>query len=109
MSVSLTPIVPSSQAPQQDTPEFDSPMLSIYPNPARINFNIRLEGYSSEFAEIIMFDVTGRQILNVRKRVVPNKDMTIDLPISIDDGLYYVRLKNNRSVKAVPVIISRMD
>ena len=45
--------------------------------------------------------------MTVTKRVYPNKDLTIDLPSNIDEGMYYVRLINDYTVKAVPIVISK--
>jgi len=81
--------------------------MSVYPNPVTTSFNVKLDGYTGEYAEIAIFDLKGRQLLNVKKRHVPGKAFTIDLPAWIDEGYYYVRLNNSRSVKAIPILISR--
>ena len=81
--------------------------MSIYPNPAQTSFNVKLEGYNSEYADIVIYDMSGRQIMNIKKQFVPNRDLTIDLPSSINEGMYFVRLKNNKTVKSVPIIISK--
>ena len=51
--------------------------------------------------------MSGRQIMNVKKQYVPNKDLTIDLPSNIDEGVYLVRLINDETVRAIPIVISK--
>ncbi|MFH6769028.1 T9SS type A sorting domain-containing protein, partial [Gaetbulibacter aquiaggeris] len=81
--------------------------MSIYPNPVQTSFNVKLEGYNGEYADIAMYDTSGRQIMKVKKPFVPNQDLTIDLPLKIDEGMYYVRLMNDYTVKAVPIVVSK--
>ncbi|MBJ7879229.1 DUF7507 domain-containing protein, partial [Gelidibacter salicanalis] len=83
------------------------PRMKIYPNPAQFSFKVRLEGFRSEFADIVMYDVTGREVFKVKKRYLANRDILIDLPSSMDAGMYFVQLLNNIEVKSVPVIITK--
>jgi len=85
----------------------EEPKMSVYPSPAKSSFNVKLEGYSGEFADIVMYDVSGREILRVKKQYFPNKDVRIQLPSSIEEGMYFVQLRNNRSVKSVSVYIRK--
>ena len=83
--------------------------MSIYPNPTRTNFNVRLDGYNEEYADIVIYDMSGRQVQNVKKQYDPNKDLLVELPPDIDQGVYFIKLKNKNSVKAVRLIISSKD
>jgi uncharacterized repeat protein (TIGR01451 family) len=83
--------------------------MVIYPNPATTSFNIQLDGYKGDFAEILLFDLNGRQLLRVKEKYTPGNPLRIDLPYGLNEGLYYVKLNDGRTLKSAPLIISKMN
>jgi len=64
---------------------------SVYPNPAKDKLNISLLSENSNIAELRIYDVQGRQVL---QKTINAKESEIDVS-SFSDGLYIIKVTSN--------------
>jgi uncharacterized repeat protein (TIGR01451 family) len=69
-----------------------SASLVFYPNPAKENFNLRFNSKVSGNANIIMYDNTGRKVLNTSSQVITGENKTTINTNNLENGLYYIEL-----------------
>jgi hypothetical protein len=66
--------------------------LSVYPNPGRDIFNIRLDNALSQHIDIILFDLNGRRLMHRSYSGVPGELFTrLDLG-RMPRGVYHLRV-----------------
>ncbi|MEI7594715.1 MAG: CehA/McbA family metallohydrolase [Bacteroidota bacterium] len=75
--------------------------FKIYPNPAKDLLNIQV----SENSTIQMFDINGRQVI-AESTVIANQKHIIALS-DISNGVYFVKIYNNKTVKIQKVVIAK--
>lgn len=86
------PVVPSSVNEIQE--EF---LLSVYPNPARESVFISLSGNNDIKREIVISDITGKQILS---KVFSSRQLQLDVqPLS--PGMYFISVVEEGRIKGV--------
>ena len=72
--------------------EFESKLISVYPNPAKDLINIELNNLS-EMSKIEMYDVIGKLVYSVQ-----TKDSLIPINVNeLNNGVYTIRIINNQS------------
>ncbi|MEI7594716.1 MAG: T9SS type A sorting domain-containing protein [Bacteroidota bacterium] len=76
-------------------------IIKIYPNPAKEQLNIEV----SENSTIQMFDLNGRQVI-AETAVNANQKQTISVS-NINDGVYFVKIYNDKFVKMQKVVITK--
>jgi len=76
-----------------------NPMTStrVYPNPATDQIGITL----SQNADIVIYNIMGQNVMNVNENF---KSINID---SLQNGIYFVRLKTNDGEKTVKLVIEK--
>ncbi len=78
----------------------------VYPNPANTQVNIKLESSISASCSISIFDLAGRQLLNI-----PNKLLTIGLNNinlevrSFNKGVYIIEVSKDNSVSIQKLVV----
>ena len=71
--------------------------ITVYPNPSTGEFNIQIDAYSSNEYQLIVFDISGRIVLNETKSVNEGfNTFNINLDI-VPSGSYYLVLTNSES------------
>ncbi len=84
--------------------EVSEPGISIYPNPSCGHFKLRGFNEADKVA-LSVFDYLGRVVYSVNEHAVSNEKQ-IDLP-ELPDGMYILRLANERVSENLPFYISR--
>jgi hypothetical protein len=75
--------------------------MAVYPNPTNTEFNIRIESISTDFAEVRVFDLSGR-IVERASAVPTNKEVTLGRNLS--PGVYFVEVVHGDLSKKIKVI-----
>ncbi len=70
--------------------------IDIYPNPAKQQLNIYMNGMSGS-SEVKIFDNMGREVLSQHVSDAGNQNVTVDIS-SLTNGIYIVKLDNNGTV-----------
>lgn len=73
--------------------------VKIFPNPAVNELNITLQnGYELNFCELVVYDLSGRMVLNEKNPAFKNGTYTLNVR-GLEDGIYTLtlRTKNNKS------------
>ncbi|MDH3244903.1 MAG: T9SS type A sorting domain-containing protein, partial [Saprospiraceae bacterium] len=83
--------------------------ITAYPNPASNYIYLKLNGFEEAAAEIQIIDVLGRIVLQQKQGYTKHGVIELSIPDGIQDGLYFVRLKNSRPVKGVPIVIYKRN
>ncbi|HMC00133.1 MAG TPA: T9SS type A sorting domain-containing protein [Flavobacteriaceae bacterium] len=71
---------------------FDADYFSIYPNPSKDIFNIRMAAIN-EF-DYAIYDITGKLISQKQKVIPSNREYTLDLS-QFSSGIYLLKIKSN--------------
>lgn len=64
----------------------------IYPNPAQENFNVMFQSTVEGTANLIMYDNTGRKVLNTQVQINVGQNKTSINTNSLENGLYFIEL-----------------
>jgi len=83
--------------------------LKAYPNPASQYINLEFNGLIDDNAVIQIFDALGRLIMQHKVGVVNGTPIEIELGDNVKDGMYYIRVKNNDQIKAIPIVVTKAD
>ncbi|MBP1629798.1 MAG: peptidase [Bacteroidetes bacterium] len=84
--------------------EVNTMSVSLYPNPARNNTNLRVEGIDLD-SKIIISDVQGRIIQTINAKPI-NKIIEIKLNLeALTKGIYNIKIQNPKAVKTQKLII----
>ena len=78
--------------------------FSIYPNPNRGSFNVKLNSTSSENISVVVFDIRGRKVYNKRYDSSPTFNETINLE-SVQSGMYMLQVSDGFNTQTRKVII----
>jgi len=75
--------------------------MIVYPNPFENEFITRIESEHSDFADLFIFDVTGRML-----KVLTNQPTNTDIRINenFNNGIYFVQVKVGDEYKMIKVI-----
>jgi hypothetical protein len=79
-------------------------MLSVYPNPARDKITVQLSGAPDE-TTLAIIDARGQQLI-IRQITAPITQFNIS---ALPDGVYFVRLTNNKTVEVRKFIKQAMQ
>ena len=80
--------------------EVDMNNISIYPNPATSNINIK-SNMNGE-GQVTLIDMTGRVIKNVNLTDMSNATINIE---DVADGVYFIKMQQNNNIAIDKVII----
>ncbi|GGZ87405.1 T9SS type A sorting domain-containing protein [Algibacter mikhailovii] len=80
-------------------------VFKLFPNPVKEDVNIQILKPISE-ADVSFYDVQGRFVYGISK-VVPNQNMKIELPNSIKNGIYFIRISDGQEVQTTRFILYR--
>lgn len=90
-SIAAQPVVLS-------TDDFGFSQVSVYPNPAQDEWNIKTNGQNINSVQV--FDMLGKNVMSV----TPNKnDVTLDAS-ELPSGLYFARLTSESGTKSIKLI-----
>lgn len=64
----------------------------IYPNPAKESFNVMFNSNVSGLASLVMYDNTGRKVLNTQEQINVGQNKTNINTTSFESGLYFIEL-----------------
>ncbi|NND31907.1 MAG: DUF11 domain-containing protein, partial [Saprospiraceae bacterium] len=81
--------------------------ILAYPNPASNFVNIELQGIEDDKTTIEVFDALGRLMLTRKVAALDEMPIQLKLPDVINDGMHYVRVKNDREIKTIPIIVRK--
>jgi hypothetical protein len=77
--------------------------ISMYPNPVSKSLSINLDNKQYKEVNILIYDITGKMILNLNPPVIKN---IIDVDLSsLANGPYYVRIKADDAYKTNKITI----
>ena len=86
---------------------FKNSDFSIYPNPAEKEVNFILHNIKSEFVEISLYNLQGKEIQNNKNiKKHKNNQFTLELTPNIKNGLYFAKVKDGNNVYTSKVFIS---
>ncbi len=89
---------------ENNTKNYD---VQIYPNPAKDNILLSLNGNDLKNANIIITNIIGNKKLEVENVDLSKKAYTIDIS-SLANGIYFCHLyENEKPIKTVKFIISK--
>jgi hypothetical protein len=83
------------------------PSMVVFPNPARIGSEVRLEGVplTAQTVQIDLIDVAGR-VVSSREQVHP-QDAGIRVPDWVASGLYFVRTRSESIEQTASIAVIR--
>ncbi|MGP8217623.1 MAG: T9SS type A sorting domain-containing protein [Bacteroidia bacterium] len=84
------------------TQALTSNSISLYPNPAGQNLNIKFNNKEPESARISIMDITGREVYN-SQLTIDNGQRTINVS-ALSTGIYFVKVTTNTSSQVVKFI-----
>ncbi|MFT4605477.1 MAG: hypothetical protein ACI9W4_002216 [Rhodothermales bacterium] len=91
--------------PDQPTLPFE---IQVHPAPASNRVTVELSMPEGGFADIRVFDITGRQVDRLDSGpFVPGESRLFWAAGGVAPGLYFVRIETAEGSKAVPVIVAR--
>ena len=78
------------------TNEYDKLQNSIklFPNPSNGNFNLQFDDFKSGDIEVNIIDIAGKTVYKNKFQLSGNK---INLDINLENGVYFVEIKNSKS------------
>ncbi len=98
----------SITAPDVQTSGFNVEKVSIYPNPASNHVNLQLSSETpSGVSRVRLFDALGKFIKEYRLDAEPGMNVRLDLPNSVQNGMYYFIIQNEDQLQTVPVMVSK--
>ncbi|HJN06839.1 MAG TPA: T9SS type A sorting domain-containing protein [Bacteroidales bacterium] len=78
----------------------------VYPNPAHSQVNIKLESSTSIFCSISIFDLAGRQLLNIQNKLLTIGLNNISLDVSrFNKGVYIIEVSKGSSVAIQKLVV----
>ena len=84
--------------------EVNGAAIAVYPNPAGSQFQIAFEGFTSETANINIFDNAGRAILMLNNDVI-NNPVQIIQTTNFQSGVYYIRVTSDTESFVEKIVI----
>lgn len=89
-----------------DDISFSSDVL-LYPNPAKAQFNIKLNGQIKGIVTVKIFNVQGALVYSENYKVNESKNLTIDMPNQNEVGIHLVEIKTANQVYTRKIIIHK--
>lgn len=81
--------------------------ITATPNPFHSAININLSTNTSEHVEMLVYDLTGKQIASLKNGIVPAGTSTINWePTGISEGIYLLQIKSGDNVITKKIIYS---
>ena len=80
--------------------------ITVYPNPAAGVLNIRTDKASAGNADIILTDVTGRDVLRTTTELNVTTGNTLNLN-GIKDGIYLITIKSDKVFYSSKLVIEQ--
>ncbi len=81
--------------------------IKCYPNPTNNNLNIDIISSSYSKTRISLFDITGKQIINIDKDIVSGiNNLSLDTHY-INNGVYFLNIQNNELNETHKIVISK--
>ena len=82
-------------------------LVTVYPNPAHQNLNVKLHLAQSENIEISVFDITGNLVQNSFTGNVASGENTIQINrTGWANGIYLIQIKSNNSIQTIRVVLN---
>ena len=82
--------------------------LSLHPNPASSVAKLTLTNYQNSNVNIKIFDLMGREMLEVVEKDITNREHNVDLDIErLAPGTYIVKVNNGFDEKATKLVVVR--
>jgi hypothetical protein len=81
--------------------------VSVFPNPVRNSFNLKLSAGKQEAAIITISDFNGKTVMS---KTIPVKVGENNIPVNVSNlspGMYMVKLSRAGNVQSVKILISR--
>ncbi len=87
------------------SPEVET--IALYPNPANDQLNIAINSASEKDAIIVAYDATGKLMINETQTIASGDNLITYDVTNWNNGIYFVRITSNGSVKTMKVLINR--
>ena len=72
----------------------------LYPMPAKNYIDIPIVAYKPENLQIKLYDLTGKELLSIKKDVTSAGNGIIEIPLQkLIVGMYFMTIENNNGVK----------
>ena len=81
--------------------------VKAYPNPVSNYLNLEFEGVRDDNVIIQLFDVLGRVIIEEKISVIDGAQMQLKLPDFVTDGVHYLRIKDQATIRSIPIIVTK--
>lgn len=79
--------------------------LRTYPNPFNETITVDFSAEETSVIAIEVFDLTGKQVLNVTKDVVEGRNLLVIREVSeLKNGVYFMRIKNGETYQLVKLL-----
>jgi uncharacterized delta-60 repeat protein len=81
--------------------------FAVYPNPVKTKAQLEINLLQSENLSVDLYDITGKKIksfFNKKDFSIGNNTYELDLPETLQSGIYFVRISNGRSSSTVRIV-----
>jgi hypothetical protein len=104
--------VPLKSSPSRriisNLPITSSYILSLHPNPASSVAKLTLTNYQNTNANIKIFDLMGREMVEVVEKDITSREHNVDLDIErLAPGTYIVKVNNGFDEKVTKLVVVR--
>ncbi|MCB0689736.1 MAG: T9SS type A sorting domain-containing protein, partial [Saprospiraceae bacterium] len=80
--------------------------VKAFPNPTREYVDLDLRDLGEGETTIELRDALGRFVKQYKIQTVESLTTRLDLPQTIQDGMYYLRIRNQEQLEVIPIIVS---
>lgn len=80
--------------------------ITVFPNPAKSHINLAISSSTEEILDIQLLDLLGRVVLTRSGVFRENDYFNWKLPESLQNGIYYIKIRGKES-KVIPIAISK--
>ena len=87
-----------------NVPTLNKASVNIYPNPAADYLNIDMEGFNGQQVQVIITDMSGKQVINNTLKVNGSQTSTLDVS-NLPTGTYFIQIQTEDQNVVKPIVI----
>lgn len=81
--------------------------IVLYPNPATEQINIAMNSLTEQDVQIVAYDATGKLVIDENRTLASGDNLLTYDVTNWDNGIYFVRITSEGSVKTIKVMVNR--